>query len=355
MEKVFLLTGASGLLGSSLTRALIEKGEHVRALVLPKDPAISHIPPLVEIVNGGILDDEALEKFFNVQNDAEIYVIHAAGIVTMDPLPNKKVYDVNVGGTQKIINWCLKKNVKKLVYISSSSVIPELKNGKIMREIENIDPNITIGYYAKTKAEATNLVLKAVKENDLNASIVYPSGIFGPNDYGFGLITSALKMIASGKLRASIGGSFNSVDVRDLAQGIISCAEKGRKGEGYILSNDCNSLKEVMKIAGKITGNKIIAHFPLWFVYPFAWFGELYAKITRKPVWFSNFALYNLKRNNNYSNEKAKKELGFTTRPIEETIKDTIHWLQSEGLVKQSTKKEKKKKSLKKIKIRVEN
>ncbi len=56
------------------------------------------------------------------------------------------------------------------------------------------DAKKVIGYYSKTKAEATGLVLKAVREHGLDASIVYPSGILGPNDYNFGLITSSIKL-----------------------------------------------------------------------------------------------------------------------------------------------------------------
>ena len=197
------------------------------------------------------------------------------------------------------------------------------------------NPDQVIGYYAKTKAEATDLVLRAAREDNLDASVIYPSGIFGPNDYGYGMITNCIKMVAEGKLRIAIGGSFNSVDVRDLASGIISCAEKGRKGETYIMASRCYTFSHLIEIICKETG---LRHYPftvpLSIVRPFAGLGTLYGVITNRPAWFSQFTVYNLARNNNYHTKKAEHELGFQSRPLNETIADTIRWLKQEGKLK---------------------
>lgn len=333
-NKLYLLTGATGLLGGNILRTLIARGERVRALVLSHDAATADIPHGVEIIEGDLLDDGDLDRFFSVPENAELIVIHAAGIVTMDPKPNEKVRAVNVDGTRNIVRKCLQHRVKKLVYVSSTSVIPELPKGQVIREIENYDPDKVIGYYAKTKAMATDLVMRAVRENDLDASVVYPSGIFGPNDYGFGLITSCLLMVAEGKLRISIGGTFNSVDARDLAAGIIACAERGRKGETYIMASRCYTFSQLFTAICKEAGvKKYLFTVPLWFVRPFSGLGALYGKMTNKPAWFSQFTVYNLERNNNYSAEKAEKELGFRCRSLNESIADTISWLRQVGKI----------------------
>ena len=334
-DKLFLLTGATGLLGGNILRALIERGGRVRALTLPNDAAIADMPLGVEVVEGNLLDSAALDRLFSAPKSTEIIVIHAASIVTMDPKPNEKVHAVNVGGTRIIIRNCLKHKVKKLVYISSTGAIPELSKGQPIREAETHDPDQVIGYYAKTKALATDLVLRAVRENNLDASVVYPSGIIGPYDYGFGLITSAIKMVAEGKLRISIGGTFNSVDARDLAVGIIVCAERGRKGEAYIMAGRCYTFGQLIEAICKEAGVKgPLLTVPLWLVRPFSELGTLYGKIANRPAWFSRFTVYNLMRNNNYSTEKAKKELGFQCRPLNETVADTIMWLRQEGKIR---------------------
>ncbi len=336
---LYLLTGATGLLGGNLVRELVSKGKKVRALVLPHDPALASVPQGVDIVEGDLLDGKALERFFSVPENTDVSVIHAAGIVTLDPKPNERTRAINVDGTENIVEQCVRHHVKKLIYISSTSVLPELPGNQAIREIEHYDPDGVVGYYAKTKAMATQIVLRAAREKGLDASIVCPSGIFGPDDYGFGLITSCVRMVAEGKLPASIGGSFNSVDARDLAAGILACAEKGRKGETYIMANRCFSFDGLIGAICDETGiRKPRVKIPLSFLRPIAGLGGLYGKITHRPAWFSRFTIYNLERNNNYSAEKAERELGFHCRPMEDTIRDTIAWLKREGRINRGRK-----------------
>ncbi|NLT16667.1 MAG: NAD-dependent epimerase/dehydratase family protein [Clostridiales bacterium] len=333
-NETYLLTGAAGLLGGNILIQLIAKGARVRALVLPGDPARENMPREAEIIEGDLLDGAALDRFFSLPGGGEIIVIHAASIVTLDPRPNEKVRAVNVDGTRNIVERCLRHKVKKLVYVSSTGAIPELPHGQTIREAESHDPGRVIGYYAKTKAMATDLVLRAAREHGLDASVVYPSGIFGPNDYGFGLVTSCLKMVAEGKLRVSIGGTFNSVDARDLASGIIACASRGRKGEGYIMASRRYTFGQLMDaVCGQAGVKKPLFTVPLWLVRPFAGVGTLYGKLAGQPAWFSRYTVYNLMRNNDFCAEKAEKELGFRCRPLNESVADTIRWLREIGRI----------------------
>ncbi len=144
MGRIYLLTGAAGLLGSNISRQLIQKGEKVRAFVLENDPAAKYIPEGAEIVYGDLCDVDSLEKLFDVPDDHEVYVIHSASIVTLRPEPNPKVYAVNVGGTENIINKCLEHHVKKLVYISSTSAIPELPHGQKIKEVDHFSPQMAL-------------------------------------------------------------------------------------------------------------------------------------------------------------------------------------------------------------------
>ena len=127
-KKLFLLTGAAGLLGSNISRQLIEQGEDVRALVLNGDPALPHVPADVEVVLGDITVEADLDRFFDT-GDRELYVIHCASIVTVSGDYNPKVHEVNVGGTENMLKKAFEKKVKKFVYVSSTSAIPELPNG----------------------------------------------------------------------------------------------------------------------------------------------------------------------------------------------------------------------------------
>lgn len=177
-NRIYLLTGAAGLLGSNVSRKLIERGEKVRALVLKGDPAAKYIPEEAEIVFGDIIDNESLELFFTVPHGLEVYVIHSASIVTLNPNPSEKVHAVNVEGTQNIINKCIAHKVKKLVYISSTGAIPEREGNLPIKEVSHFNTEGLVGYYSVTKAEASQLVLNAMEMvPELNASIVHPSGI----------------------------------------------------------------------------------------------------------------------------------------------------------------------------------
>ena len=328
MKTIYLLTGAAGYLGSNISRLLIEREKSVRALVLKGDPAISQVPSEVEIISGDLLDIDSLEKLFNLPERTEIIVIHCASMVTVSSELSKKLYEVNVTGTKNILDACIKHKVNKLVYVSSTSAIPELPHGEVIHEVDSFDPKPIIGGYGKTKAIATQMVLDAVKKHDIDASIVYPSGITGPNDYGNGYFTNFIIDYFNGRMPAGITGSFNAVDVRDLADGVITCTEKGRKGEGYIMSNSAVSMRDLFSLIHRDTGAKDVnLIIPVSIVKFFSTVLSFFSFFTKKPSPIPSFAIYNITRNNVFSCEKAKCELGFKTRPFDETIRDMAVWL----------------------------
>ena len=224
----YLVTGAAGFLGGTICRQLIERGDIVRAFVLPGDPAIKYVPREAEIVEGDLTDMESLEKLFTVEEDEETVVLHIASIVTVNSEFSSKVMEVNVDGTKNIIRLCLSHpECRKLVYCSSTEAIPEAAMGRKIREVGFFEPDEVVGCYSRSKAMASQAVLDAVHEQGLNACIVHPSGIMGPEDYAVGETTGTLIKIIKGEMPAGIAGSFNLCDVRDLAAGTIAAADKG--------------------------------------------------------------------------------------------------------------------------------
>ena len=332
---IYLLTGAAGYLGSSISRALIAQNKKVRALVLNGDPAISRVPAEAEIILGDILDVPSINEFFHTPEGAEVIIIHCASMVTTYSQLSQKLFSVNVTGTKNIIDACVANRVKKLVYVSSTSVIPELPHGQIIREVDTFDPDLVTGGYGKTKTMATQLVFDAVKEHGLDASVVYPSGITGPNDYGNGFFTNFIVDCCNGKMPAGIPGSFNAVDVRDLADGVIACAENGRKGEGYIMSNSAATLRDMFRLVTQYTGARDVKLIlPVFVARIIAAVSSFFSIFTGKPAVMTSFVIYNMTRNNVFSSEKAKQELGFKVRPIEETMRDMTLWLYRDGRIR---------------------
>ena len=334
----YLLTGAAGYLGSNISRLLVSQNKTVKALVLKGDPAIAQIPAEVEIFSGDIVDPDSVEEFFHgpdgASGDVEIIVIHCASMVTVSPNLSKKLLKINVTGTKNIIDACVKHKVKKMVYVSSTSAIPELPHGEIIREVDSFDPKPIVGGYGKTKAMATQLVLDAVKEHGLDASIIYPSGISGPNDYGNGYFTNFFISYVNGKVPAGIAGGFNTVDVRDLAEGIITCTEKGRKGEGYIMSNSAVSMRGLFRRISRNTGAREVDYIlPSAITRVLTVLSSFISFFTKKPGLLTSFVFYNMNRNNMFSSEKAQLELCFRVRPFDETIRDMAVWLHNDNRI----------------------
>lgn len=331
---IYLVTGAAGFLGGTICRQLIERGDRVRAFVLNNDPAEKYVPSQAEIVRGDLTDMESLERFFTVSEGMETIVMHIASIVTVNPDFNQKVIDVNVGGTEKIISLCKNHTeCRKLVYCSSTGAIPEKPKGEKIAEIGRFDETKVRGCYSMSKAMATQAVLNAAASG-LNACVVHPSGIMGPEDFAMGETTRGIVDIVKGKMPIGIAGSFNLCDVRDLAHGAILAADKGKSGECYILGNDEVTFpKFVQLICEEAKCKKVKFFLPIRFAYFMARIMEKQAKRKGTKPMLTTFSVYNLARNNNFDSSKAKRELGYTTRSYSETIHDEIEWLKTTGKI----------------------
>ena len=336
---IYLVTGATGFLGSTVCRQLIERGESVRAFALPNDKAIKFLPKEAEIFTGDLCNANSLEQFFIIPDEMKSIVIHCASMVTLDPDYNQKLMDINVEGTKNIIDKCLQhKESRKLVYVSSTGAIPELPKNQKIKEVNKFYPDQVIGCYSQSKALATQAVLDAAMEKGLNACIVHPSGILGPGDYAISETTSVIIQILNNDMPAGIQGSFNLCDVRDLAHGCIMAADKGSKGECYILGNEEVTLKELSWMLTKESGCKPLKFYlPLGFANFIAKILEKRAKKNGKKPLITTFSVYNLARNNAFDYSKAVKELGYKTRSYEETIRDEVAWLKAERKISDST------------------
>ena len=330
---LYLVTGAAGFLGGHICRQLLERGDKVRAFALPGDKAIQYIPEGVEVVEGNLCNMEDVQRFFTVEDGVETICLHIASIVTVTPDYSPLVMNVNVGGTKNIIRCCLDhKECKKLVYCSSTGAIPEEKKGRKIREVMYFDEDQTVGCYSRSKAIATQAVLDAANIDGLNACVVHPSGILGPEDPALGETTKNVIDIIKGEMPMGMDGSFNLCDVRDLAAGTIAAADKGRKGECYILANEEVSFRDFCKLLNEESGCKPIKQFlPLGLAYKLAALMEKMAAKSGKQPLMTTFSVYNLARNNSFDYSKAQRELGYTTRPYAETIRDEITWLKENG------------------------
>lgn len=342
-KEIYIVTGAAGFLGGNICRQLIDGGRHVRAFVLPGDKAVKYVPSEAEICEGNLTDPDSIERLFDVGDYTDIYVIHSASIVTLDPDYNVNVINVNVGGTENLVDACLRsEKFRKLVYVSSTGAIPELPKGQKITEVDHFDPESdpehVRGCYSLSKALATQVVLDAVHERGLNACCVHPSGILGPGDYSMSTTTRALIQIINGEQPMGISGTFNLCDVRDLAYGTIAALEKGRSGECYILGNKEVTYSDFVKLVCEESGAKPVRFFLPTPVAAFlAGMMEKRAKKKGERPKLTTFSVYNLARNNDFDSSKAEAELGYHVRSYRETIRDECQWLLESGMVRNAS------------------
>lgn len=326
MYKKYLITGGTGFLGSALIRRLLLSDAKIFALVLPHDRLASSLPADVVRIYGDVCEPSSLTEFFKTADDATC-VIHCAGIVSVASRPGDMLYKVNVDGTKHILRGCVDRNVAKLIYVSSVHAIPEQPMGCVIRETNEFSPQLVCGAYAKSKAMATQAVLDKAKQG-FNASVVFPSGIIGPHDEARGSITSMLSAYLAGKLPFAVQGGYDFVDVRDVADGIVSCAERGERGEGYILCGQYATIREIIGCVQDITGlRRRVIYFPMCIARAVA---PLYERITarkEKKLFYTPYAIKVLNSNGRFSNGKAREALRFNPRPIRETLTDTLRWL----------------------------
>ena len=312
-----VITGPTGHIGNVLVRELLKRGERVRALVLPGED-LAPIQGLdIETMEGDVLDLDSLICAFE---GADV-VYHLAGVISIVPGEWDRLYKVNVVGTKNVIHACFTCGVRRLVYASSIHAFAEPSPGiKLSME------------YDRSKAMATLEVLEAV-EKGLDAVVVCPTGVMGPYDYRLSEMGRLIRDFSRKTLIGYVNGAYDFVDVRDVARGLILACERGRSGESYILSGERITIPEIMSLLEELTGApRPWLKFPVWFAeFAAAIFTPLYLLVTRKRPLLTTCSIQTLQRNSETTSQKATQELGYSARPLRQSIEDSINWLKQHG------------------------
>jgi len=319
---MILVTGATGHLGNVLVRQLIDRGESVRALILPGENLSSLSGAHVDVVVGDILDNNSLAVACKGVNT----IFHLASLVSIEKGKEELLWRVNVDGTKNMIQAALNAGVDRFVYTSSIHAIERPPEGTPIDESHPFDSNNPAGPYDRTKAVASLEVLEAVKQG-LNAVIVCPTGVIGPHDYKRSELGEMILDWMSPKVSFIIKGQFDFVDVRDIAEGHIAAAQSGRAGETYLLGGHQKSLLDFRKIVQEVMGKKTPAiEIPFPLAMMAAEIAATYYRMTKTRPTFTKYALETVTSNSLVSYEKATRELGYRPRGFAETISDTVMW-----------------------------
>lgn len=330
MDAIFI-TGISGFLGHNLVFELAKRKDVlIHGLVLPNEEGLDFFSAFdnVDLICGDIRNREDVAAFLSQKRGDHNIIIHAAGRITTlkknDPLTTQ----INVEGTKAVVEEALRLGgFDSLLYVSSVDALPRAESGTPITEPTSYNPSLVEGVYSQSKAEASRLVLSA--SDKLRTIVLLPSAIMGPNDPFVAPINGAIKKFLLGKMPAIVSGGYDIVDVRDVAKGIVSAIDHGQSGSSYLLTGTSTSVEDLLGLAAAISKKKKVRfkvpHFLIKMISPFI---EASARAKHKTPLFTGFSMDCLKQNPCYVNEKAKAELGYKVRRLEETMADTIAWMQ---------------------------
>lgn len=225
------ITGANGLLGSFIIRELLKNNLPFVALKR-NDSDVSLLSDLAGKITwrtADVVDPVSLSEAFQDVN----FVIHAAGLVSFNPREEKKIYNINVQGTQNVVNACTANNVQRLLHVSSVAALGRQKDQRTIDESNKWIESELNSTYAKSKYKAELEIFRA-QEEGLSTVIVNPSVILAPADWNRS--SAQLFKYVWDQKRFYIEGSLNYVDVRDVASMIVKLLNSSVQNERYILN-----------------------------------------------------------------------------------------------------------------------
>ncbi len=326
LEKV-LVTGANGLLASNVINQLLAKNYQVRGLLRDKQKYTAETNAWLELVEGDITDHKILQESLKGCN----LVIHVAAITAHDIKSYEPYRKVNADAAESLIKLCIKAKVRKFVFVSSANTFGYGTTENPGNEETPIRPPFSESYYAQSKLEGQQKVMKYA--NQIDVISVNPTFMLGPYDGkpGSGQI---IIMGYGKKIIFYPPGGKNFVNVVDAASGVIAAMEKGKSGEAYLLAGENLNYREFFKKLSAITNNKAIyIPLPSQILKLAGIFGTFFQKTGIK----TSLSLTNMKMlcvKNFYSNEKATLELGIQFQPIEKGIKQAVEWFKKHGMIK---------------------
>ncbi len=317
------VTGGTGHLGNVLVRELVRRGHPVRVLARPGDPLVSLAGLPVEIVEGDVLRPASLAPALR----GATCVFHLAGVVSISTLDEERVRAVNVDGTRNVLAACRAAGVRRLVYTSSVHALVEPRPGGVLDERTGYEPARAFGAYGRAKAAASLAVVEAARAG-LDAVLVLPTAVVGPFDYRPSEMGDLIRLLARRAVPVALGGGYDFVDVRDVAVAHVLAAERGRSGESYLVTGGRLAVRDVLRIlserARRAPPRWVV---PLPVAAAAARLAPAWERITRRRALLTPYSVHTLSVAFRISDEKARRELGFRSIPVEQSLRDAWDWM----------------------------
>jgi dihydroflavonol-4-reductase len=325
----YVLIGSSGHLGSTLLSLLSKTSYSIRAFDF-KEPKERLKSPQIRYYFGDVSKKETLKAVFEGLEPQRFCVIDAAALIDIGARhPTPAMISVNVDGVKNVFEQFQKAQGSHFVYVSSVDAF--LQTHSLVNESSPLvqDYKKAAGYPA-TKTMATEF-LREQRDHRAPITIVYPSGILGPGDWGRNHLVQLLQDYLDGHLSGVVPGGYDVVDVRDVAKAIFDLSLLDQEGGDFILSGHQITLKDLLLLARKWNGGvgRKIRVYP--YVIAYVGLPAIHATAFRKhtrPL-YTAFSISIIRHANQFDHTLASNTIDYVPRPVETSVFDTLDFLKA--------------------------
>jgi dihydroflavonol-4-reductase len=323
-----LVTGATGFVGSAVTRTLRDAGLAVRALVRAGSPR-AHLGGLeLEFAEGDLRDRASVARAMQGVR----YVFHVAADYRLWARDKREIFAANVDGTRNVMQEALRAGVERVVYTSSVATLALRPDGAPADESVPLSEDQGIGAYKRSKIAAERLVEAMVANDGLPAIIVNPSTPIGPRDVKPTPTGRIIVEAACGRIPGFVDTGLNLVHVDDVAEGHLAALRRGAIGERYILGGANVPFADMLADIARIVGRKPPhLRIPRAVAMPVAYAAESMAWLTGREPFATVDGIRMSEHRMFFSAAKAERELGFRARPYLRGLEDAIRWFRDAG------------------------
>ena len=326
VSRVDVVTGGAGHVGSSLVAALRAGGREVRVVDLREPSAALRLG--ADWVRADVRDEERLRPA--IEGAAIVY--HLANVISVTGPMGGLVASVNVDGTRTAAAAAAAAQVRRFVYCSSIHAYDlGARRGTIVDESSPPCSGWSVPAYGWSKLAAEEVVRRAI-DRGLDAVIVNPTAVIGPEDEAPSRMGAVLLALWHRRLPAFVSGGFDWVDVRDVAAAMVAAAERGRTGENYLLPGHRRSFPELAQLAADCAPIAVTRRTaPMWLAVLGSPVATVIARRTGNPLLPTREALRPLRAFPVVNGAKAARELGHRPRAIEQTLADLYEYFERSG------------------------
>ncbi|MBE0675254.1 MAG: NAD-dependent epimerase/dehydratase family protein [Bacteroidales bacterium] len=320
------VTGASGHVGTNLCRMLLKSGYSVKVLIHNRLEGLEGLN--IEFVKGDVTSIPDLRKLC----EGCTVVYHLAACISIRKT-DQRCLVVNAGSCEILLSAARSEGVRRIIHFSSIHAFNQEPHDELLDESRDLELNSSVSYN-RSKALGQKIMIEGSSDGP-EVVVLNPTAILGPYDFQPSLLGNAVIRFYKGQNPSLIPGGYDWVDVRDVCSAAINAIDKGVPGECYLLSGSWKSLKDMANTIEKLGGHKTPwLNLPWWLAHVGAVVLNMHTTLTGGVPLYTSMSLDTLKESHrNISSAKAARDLGYNSRPFEETMADTIRWFKENNCI----------------------